>query len=896
MGSLKSKKKVHVSSTTYNLAGPEDSRNNFLKTTILGIISNPRNLYVGENLVRTYLDGPGITFRNFSRWAVSSGYTQDVVQQTGGEISLPAKVNHNIIAAYINPPDPSRVMISLAELGIAEYNYWAMQYMLENHVGMAEGNWASSFDEETGEVIIHFYNESGGEISQERFVPVGYVKDARYVYATYSMSQENTEGGVEEGPTIIHGTSPPPSTSGWVNTGTVTRSVEYQIPTTVATTVEYSDGTPTEYSETTSPQTITKNETDSTWEKSTYLGSMPNSDSLGNQIEYLYIFQEHVVIESTSESVVADDLGGGVIRTTTTVTTTRSVEVKNISRTDYQINILKGWSPAKIMIYRENSGNSAMDSQFTASVSIGEFFPFIPVRLWNRFLSETYLPDLYTKGKKALRKSTGAKIDKIIDSLADNASLKDIDHAFINFGVALNAKDQSSRRYLYEFFQQQLSAQLGFEYTEWENNYIEAQEKQAIWREWREAQNNPLDPLFKTQEPEYVEVPYAPAMSIRIRSNHPSIDYDMTLSWSSMTEQISNGVFKPGAVKGEIDVTAGTAFQDSLIIYVQKGETQQIEIDWREPIYITWQHEENAYRTLAIRGLNHRNVVYKGKSVVISGKAALNDTDESGFIVPLHTQLYRSMPLVHSTQMSQACAYIVLNSWKETKQRWYESGLFKVIVIVAVIVVSVVTGGAGAAGAGVLGTNATVGTAIGFTGTAAIVAGAIANAIAAVIVAQMITAGTTALFGEKWGAIIGTIASLVVINMGTSAATGKGWTINYNQLTRAENLLKLTASIGKGIAAEIQQKAIKTFEETEALIADYEEQSKRIAELYQKNIGEGAGVDILAIQELASRFDFNQEAPMDFLTRTLMTGTDIAELSQSLIDDFASITTSLNLS
>ena len=896
MGSLKGKKKIHVSSTTYNLAGPEDKRNNFLKNTILGIISSPRDLYIGENLTRTYLNGPGITFRNFSRWAIDSGYTHNVVRQTGGTITLPARVDHNIIAQYINPSDPSRVMISLAELGIAEYNYWAMQYMLENHVEMAEGDWASSFDDNTQEVIIHFYNESGEETAQHRFLPVGYVKDARYVYATYSMSQEGTEGEIEEGPTIIHGTSPPPSTSGWQNTGTVTRNTEYEIPTTIAITVEYSDGTPTEYSESTIPQITTRNEVDTSWEKSTYLGSMPDSDSLGSEKQYLYIFQEYEVKETTTESVVVDDLGGGVIRTTTTNTTTRYVELKNSSRIDYQINILKGWSPAKIMIYRENTGSSAMDSQFTTPVSIGEFFPFIPVRLWNTFVSTNNYSSLYTHGKKALRKSTGAKLDKVIETLADNPSLKDIDHAFINFGVALNAKDQSSRRYIYEFFQQQLAAHVGFEYNEWESSYIDAQEKQAIWREWRLAQSDPNSPLFGTEEPEYVEIPYAPAMSVRISSNHSSIDYDMTMSWSSMSEQFFSGVFKPGAIRGQIDIVNGTPYGDNLYIYLQNGQTQQIQVDWRDPISITWQHEKNAYRRLIIRGLHHRNIVYKGKSVNISGRDALNDTDESGFIVPLHTQLYRSMPLVHSTQMSQACAYMVLNSWQVTKQKWYQTSAFKIILTIVIIVITVTTAGTGAAGAGVLGTNASVGAAIGFTGTAAIVAGAIANAVAAMVIAQIITAGATALLGDKWGAIIGTIASIFVISMGTSASTGNGWAMDYNQFTKADNLLRLTDSIGKGVAADIQNKAMKKFEETEAIIADYEEQSKRIAELYQKNIGEGTGVDLLAIQEMASKFDFNQEAPVDFLTRTLMTGTDIAELSQSLIDDFASITTSLNLS
>lgn len=900
MGSLKSKKKIHVSATAYNLAGDYDKRNNFLKNTVLAIVTSPRDLYIGETLSRAYLNGPGIRFRNFARWAKNSGYTDDVIKQTGGTITLPANVDHSIIARHINPSAPGKVNISLAELGIVEYNYWAMQYMMENHPNDLEGNWASSFDDDTGEVVIHFYAdaEQEEEVSQVRFIPADYIKEARYVYASYSISQDGTNGPIEEGPTYVHDEdNPPPSTVGWTNISTNSVQITYSLPNTVHTLVEYSDGTPSEESTVVTPDTAVRTKTNSEWEKTTYLGSHEyEDDSVGNRKEFLYLTHEHEVDEVDVVDVETVDIGEGVIKTTTTTVTISFLKEKSYSRVDVQVNKLKGWSPIRLMIYRENSGNPEMDSQFQPPVSFGEFFPFIPIRLWNRFLSETYLSDEYERSTKALKKGLNYKFDDIRKSLETSDSLGDIDHAFVTFGVALNTQENAGKRYIYQFFQQLLEGQAGFGYLEWESTFLEAIEKQAIWREWRLAQDSPGDPLFGTPEPEYIEVPYAPASSIRLVSKHPSIDYDMTISWSSMTEELGTGLYKQGAKIGDIEITQGAGALDQLVVYTGLGEDQKIPVDWRDPIHITWQYRKNAYRRLSIRGLNHRNIVYKGKSVSISGRDALKDTEESGFIVPLHTQLHRSLPLVQTTQMSQSCAYIVLNSWQVTKQKWYQTKLFKIILVVVVIVVTVFTGGAGAGGAGILGANASVGATIGFTGTAAIIAGAVANAVAAIIVAQVITAGATALLGDKWGSIIGAIASMVVLNMASSYQSGGGWSINYQELTKADNLLKLTDSIGKGISHDTQMKAMKKFEETEAIIADYEEQSKRIAELYTKNIGDGQGIDLIAIQEIASRFDFNYEAPTDFLTRTLMTGTDIVELSQSLIDDFANITTSLNLS
>lgn len=897
MGSLKSKKKIHVSSVTYNLAGDIKNRSNFLQNVLLASVLAPETRYIGEDLTRACLGGQGIKFRQFSNWARNSGYTKDVIKQSNGTITLPANVDNSVIASYINPADPNRVLISLAELGIAEYNYWAMQYMFNNHPEMIEGNWLSSFDDETGEVVIHFYDSGSGEATethQERFIPVDYIKDARYVYATYMESTDTKEGVIEEGSIENHGTNPPPSTVGWENLSTTNRTESYDTSTTIHTLIEYSDSTPPEEDTDTVPDSVTVSEQDSVWVKDTYIGSLPDQDSLGSRKEFLNLFQTHEVVETVNQTVTEEDLGDGVIKTTTVTTTTRTVELNNLSRKDIQINIPAGWSTTKLLIYREGSGDLAMDSQFKDPQDLGNFFPFIPVRLWNRFISDSYIAELFEPSKKAVKRSIGGSFKKIQDSIADNPSLGDIDHAFITFGVPLNTKDNSSKRYIYNFFQQLLEGYTNYDYQVWEENFLEAVEKQAIWREWRQAQWDQKDPLYGTPEPDFVEIPYAPAMSIRIKSNHSQIDYDMTVSWSSMVEEFFVGQFKPGAKRNEIDISLGVNTEDSLIFYTANG-TQQVAVDWRDPVRITWQYENDKYRRLTIRGLNHRNIVYKGKSVNITGREAMNDTDESGFLIPIQVQLYKDLPLVHSTQMTQACAYIVFNSWKETKQKWYQTGAFKIIVVVAVVIVTVATGGFGAASAGVLGTNASVGAAIGFTGTAAIVAGAIANAIAAIVIAQTITWGATKLFGQKWGTIIGTIAALVTLNMATSYSTGGGWAVNYAELTKPTTLMKLTAGIGKGIAHEIQMKAMKKLEEAEALIADYEKQSKEIALLYEKNIGNGTGVDLLAIQEIASKFDFNAERPTDFLTRTLMTGTDIAELSQTLIDEFANITTDLSL-
>ena len=102
------------------------------------------------------------------------------------------------------------------------------------------------------------------------------------------------------------------------------------------------------------------------------------------------------------------------------------------------------------------------------------------------------------------------------------------------------------------------------------------------------------------------------------------------------------------------------------------------------------------YVGYTIRGLKHKNTIYKGKGVSISSKDAMNDNDESGFVIPLHEEVFREMSLVNATQSSFANSYLLINCYEVVKQKWYQTGAFKIVLIIVVIIISVFTYGAGA--------------------------------------------------------------------------------------------------------------------------------------------------------------------------------------------------------
>ena len=95
------------------------------------------------------------------------------------------------------------------------------------------------------------------------------------------------------------------------------------------------------------------------------------------------------------------------------------------------------------MIYQIGSGNAALDTVVTQGADYKEFFPVIPVRINNTFLSESNWPTQYVQAKKAYKKAVDGNFDKLVDALKENKNIKEMDYVFIKFGVALNVLDNS---------------------------------------------------------------------------------------------------------------------------------------------------------------------------------------------------------------------------------------------------------------------------------------------------------------------------------------------------------------------------------------------------------------------------------------------------------------------
>ena len=251
-------------------------------------------------------------------------------------------------------------------------------------------------------------------------------------------------------------------------------------------------------------------------------------------------------------------------------------------------------------------------------------------------------------------------------------------------------------------------------------------------------------------------------------------------------------------------------------------------------------------------------MIYGGKSVDITAKEALDDADESGFIIPLHDVIYKSMSLVDSTQISTACCFIVFNCYTVVKQKWYQTLAFKIIIFAVQVYLY-----------------------------------GLPTALATAFVTKVIEKVAIAIFGEKLGGMIVAIINVAITANPGDFANADIATI-FGNMMKAENLIKLSMAVGDGVSGYLQASAMEVIRETQDMLETYADKMAGIDKLFEENIGYGRGmIDPTLLTSSASKF--RPETLDSFLSRTLMTGSEIAELSISMIDRFPAMTTSTDL-
>lgn len=513
------------------------------------------------------------------------------------------------------------------------------------------------------------------------------------------------------------------------------------------------------------------------------------------------------------------------------------------------------------IVYCRNTGNAQFDSFFKEVVPLQRTYaPYIPIRTWNTFLSESYLPSTYKFAKRAFKKAVGSNnYNSLIADLKKNKSIGDIDFAYVVLGVALNTPYKEGKQYIFTYL-----------YNLWLNkrisDSISGDPEEVYGDKYKDKLNNPKQ--------------------INIKSNYGSINYNIWFEWGTMTHYYKIGQAKPGLKEGDYHFYADNEyFTDT----DEDGEETTYTV---EHSYFCHQITPARYEVIEITNLTYANLIYKGKSVVYSALDALNGSDgpnETGFIIPLQEQSFKESGLVYTSQLAQSTYYCVFNCYVVKKVRWYQSGIFSfILAIVIAVVVTVVTwnpaaGGASASAAA--GTGAAAGAAVAGTAAASLASAIminVVNAIVGMIVLNVLTDAAKGIFGDKVGSIIGAVASMVVMNVASGLMNGMSISEALTQLSSAPKMLQLANAVVSGITGAINTDTQEIYNKSQTMLQEYEQRSEEISKLQAELFNQT--LDITSITDALKSYSYE---PRDsYLNRTLMTGSDIAEMTMNLIHNF----------
>jgi len=492
-----------------------------------------------------------------------------------------------------------------------------------------------------------------------------------------------------------------------------------------------------------------------------------------------------------------------------------------------------------------------------------DYYPIINLRVDNKSIRHADFSTEYPGITAAYKKSTGGSdIEVLLDQIEANADIGDMDYIYMLNGISVNDSDHSSKKYIYHYFLD-LYTKTNFTFP-----------SLAYWDLWIAAYPSTIAGTPK-------EVPFT-----KLNFN----SYESLPNFTTIhTEYVWTTIIKETVtISGKIGDTTVEVLTDPFD-YLNLNETGRVKI--------THQKTATEQDILHVIGFNYINHIYGNENIVIALTDALVDPEPSGLILPLTDKVLRKLSVKDSANLVGSNSLLVINSYIVVKQKWYQRGAFAIVLTILSVIVAFYTGGLSLAGGGILGSNLAIGTALGASGTAALVIGAAVNAVAGLVVANIVTKAAVEVFGDELGMIVAAIVGTIVMSADFSAGGFKG--IDWGSMLRAENLLKMTNALSSSYSDFVQSEASELMAQLDITRENYEEQVTRIEELTEElGLGGNSFYATLYLTDpansnIGSASAFTPETPSVFLQRTLLTGTDIAQIDHNMIRDFATLNLTL---
>lgn len=468
------------------------------------------------------------------------------------------------------------------------------------------------------------------------------------------------------------------------------------------------------------------------------------------------------------------------------------------------------------------------------------FFPSIPFRVNNKDMLDDSLNK--TENYLSLVKQCslmGVDAIAIRDQINDNQNIKDIDYVFMVAGANMNTESQAEMDYLYRF-----------------------------WDMCRERSTTYESDLSAWLATTFFNRPKPKTNSLVIQDPESKNGaYKITIEWDYIKKTIVTGELFAGVKVGTYDIISGASTVHEF------GASNSRQLVDSTLVSIRKQISETQFEQITISGAVHKNDVYEGKTVETLAKDSRADPDKNeGFIVPLHMGIFNTMPLTKRTQLGQECIYLVFNCYVARKQKWYETGIFKIILAIIGIIVIILSWGTA--------TPAVVAAWTAAFGAYALLAYVIINLAIGYMISYLLgkwKAGFESVFGKKWAGVVMAIVQIV------ASAYGSGGKMDFsNWLKTAVQIIDVASQL---FTAYARGAMVVMRDQYDAFMDKAEEDRKLLEKLSTEFFGSNDLVSIDYLLELQKTL--REDSPTVFLSRTLMVGSDVVDITLGQISEMA---------
>ena len=467
----------------------------------------------------------------------------------------------------------------------------------------------------------------------------------------------------------------------------------------------------------------------------------------------------------------------------------------------------------KYWAYKDNSGTyPVLDNVYTESPAVsGSYFPFAYFRYNKQSVNSNKTSQAYLTTEKMV-KYLGIDYESMATSINENPDIGDVEQAMMVFALPAVSNNQMDCRYLFDYFEN-LHYTMG-----------------------GEIQGSSLG-LFSSIFRNGVK-----ANAIVIKD----AQFKMTLSNNGIYKQMIAGTIGPvGSYTSQYSKETGV----EIAVDAETGATYPYPVIKRMHYY-RHQVAIGLYEEVSVKDLTMTYYVYGNYTTT-------GDETDQILLIPIDRSIAGQYTIKEREELYTRSLHFVFNSRVVTKVKWYQRGIFKVIMFVIAVVITIYNPPAGLA-------------AMQLTGAALVIAAIVINLIIGFVLQQAFR-----LFVKVFGADIAQAIAIIAIIYGGYQMIKAG----SLQGTWATELLQLSNGLN---SAALEDRFSDLLDEQKQFGLYAEEQQKLIDDANK----------LLETSHVLNPYVIYGEKPEDFYNRTVHFG-NIGTLGITAISSYVDIALTL---